>query len=189
MFNILICCLNSCVGPFTRPHPAIWRIVFGEHLLKGSRSKTDLSCWPFPFLMPLFFCVQGLSVLYFLFLVFIIFLNWQQVKQLMYWLDPNLRYAKREADIMVGDERSLLKWTFPLIYFILLKLFLCPTTCRNMQWTVMSSPGRESSAILTFLHSVIFGAGVWKPFLFVATACAGPSVLPGSSQRYITLPI
>lgn len=44
----------------------------------------------------------GLSVLYFLFLVFIIFLNWQQVKQLMYWLDPNLRYAKREADIMVS---------------------------------------------------------------------------------------
>lgn len=48
------------------------------------------------------FCSKGLSVLYFLFLVFIIFLNWQQVKQLMYWLDPNLRYAKREADIMVS---------------------------------------------------------------------------------------
>lgn len=46
--------------------------------------------------------MSGLSVLYFLFLVFIIFLNWQQVKQLMYWLDPNLRYAKREADIMVS---------------------------------------------------------------------------------------
>ncbi|KAA8585844.1 hypothetical protein FQN60_007413 [Etheostoma spectabile] len=57
-------------GPFTRPHPAIWRIVF------------------------------GLSVLYFLFLVFLIFLNWDQIKILMYWLDPNLRYAKREADIM-----------------------------------------------------------------------------------------
>lgn len=50
--------------------------------------------------MPL--CCLGLSVLYFLFLVFIIFLNWHQVKQLMYWLDPNLRYAKREADIMVS---------------------------------------------------------------------------------------
>lgn len=47
--------------------------------------------------------MSGLSVLYFLFLVLIIFLNWQQVKQLMYWLDPNLRYAKREADIMVSD--------------------------------------------------------------------------------------
>lgn len=43
----------------------------------------------------------GLSVLYFLFLVFIIFLNWQQVKHLMFWLDSNLRHAKREADVMV----------------------------------------------------------------------------------------
>ncbi|XP_034030861.1 phosphatidylserine synthase 1 isoform X1 [Thalassophryne amazonica] len=69
-FFLVISVLAFPNGPFTRPHPAIWRIVF------------------------------GLSVLYFLFLVFIIFLNWDQVKQLMYWLDPNLRYAKREADIM-----------------------------------------------------------------------------------------
>lgn len=39
--------------------------------------------------------------MYFLFLVFLIFLNWDQVKTLMYWLDPNLRYATREADVMV----------------------------------------------------------------------------------------
>ncbi|XP_023599384.1 phosphatidylserine synthase 1-like isoform X6 [Myotis lucifugus] len=57
-------------GPFTRPHPALWRMVF------------------------------GLSVLYFLFLVFLLFLNFEQVKSIMYWLDPNLRYATREADIM-----------------------------------------------------------------------------------------
>lgn len=43
----------------------------------------------------------GLSVLYFLFLVFLLFLNFDQVKSVMYWLDPNLRYATREADIMV----------------------------------------------------------------------------------------
>ncbi|RXN26499.1 nuclear pore complex protein Nup153-like isoform X2 [Labeo rohita] len=43
---------------------------------------------------------NGLSVLYFLFLVFLIFLNWDQVKTMLYWLDPNLRYATREADIM-----------------------------------------------------------------------------------------
>ncbi|CAB1350758.1 unnamed protein product [Coregonus sp. 'balchen'] len=36
---------------------------------------------------------NGLSVLYFLFLVILIFLNWAQVKRLMYWVDPNLRYA------------------------------------------------------------------------------------------------
>ena len=39
--------------------------------------------------------------MYFLFLVFLIFLNWDQVKLLMYWVDPNLRNATREADIMV----------------------------------------------------------------------------------------
>lgn len=39
--------------------------------------------------------------MYFLFLVWLIFLNWDQVKTLMYWLDPNLQYATREADIMV----------------------------------------------------------------------------------------
>ncbi|KAJ7413268.1 hypothetical protein WISP_91875 [Willisornis vidua] len=43
---------------------------------------------------------NGLSVLYFLFLVFVLFLNFEQVKAVMYWLDPNLRYATREADIM-----------------------------------------------------------------------------------------
>lgn len=48
----------------------------------------------------------GLSVLYFLFLVFLIFLNWDQVKLLMYWLDPNLRYATREADVMVSEVIS-----------------------------------------------------------------------------------
>ena len=56
------------------------------------------------------FCCPGLSVIYFLFLVFIIFLNWRQVKQLMYWLDQNLRYAKREADVMVSGFGLSRKW-------------------------------------------------------------------------------
>lgn len=49
----------------------------------------------------------GLSVLYFLFLVFVLFLNFEQVKAVMYWLDPNLRYATREADIMVCIHGAL----------------------------------------------------------------------------------
>ncbi|CAJ0952649.1 unnamed protein product [Ranitomeya imitator] len=52
--------------------------------------------------------VFGLSVLYFLFLVFLLFLNLEQVKAVMYWLDPNLRYATREADIMVGNHHNQL---------------------------------------------------------------------------------
>lgn len=94
-------------GPFTRPHPAVWRIVFGE---SSPTSPFD----PVFSLNPVFssvlihflLCLLGLSVMYFLFLVFLIFLNWDQVKALMYWLDPNLRYATREADIMV---RTVLK--------------------------------------------------------------------------------
>lgn len=47
-------------------------------------------------------------MLYFLFLVFVLFLNFEQVKAVMYWLDPNLRYATREADIMVCTHGTLL---------------------------------------------------------------------------------
>lgn len=68
--------------------------------------------------------MPGLSVLYFLFLVFIIFLNWQQVKQLMYWLDPNLRYAKREADIMVRDDDGSLGNNSPMDRHNLRSLFV-----------------------------------------------------------------
>uniref|UniRef100_A0A667WNX5 Phosphatidylserine synthase n=1 Tax=Myripristis murdjan TaxID=586833 RepID=A0A667WNX5_9TELE len=80
--------LVSSSGPFTRPHPAIWRMVF------------------------------GLSVLYFLFLVFLIFLNWTQVKTLMYWLDPNLRYATREADVMeYAVNCTVITWERVLSHF------------------------------------------------------------------------
>lgn len=61
----------------------------------------------------------GLSVMYFLFLVFVIFLNWDQVKSLMYWLDPNLRYATREADVMVGMSLCLFCFIFSIVLFLL----------------------------------------------------------------------
>uniref|UniRef100_UPI00358F70C1 phosphatidylserine synthase 1 n=1 Tax=Myxine glutinosa TaxID=7769 RepID=UPI00358F70C1 len=69
-FFLIISIMAFPNGPFTRPHPAVWRMVF------------------------------GLSVLYFLLLVFTLFLNFDQVKAVMYWLDPSLRNATREADIM-----------------------------------------------------------------------------------------
>ncbi|KAG7499806.1 phosphatidylserine synthase 1 [Solea senegalensis] len=87
-FFLVISVLAFPNGPFTRPHPAIWRMVF------------------------------GLSVLYFLFLVFIIFLNWDQVKTLMYWLDPDLRYATREADIMeYAVNCTVITWERVLSHF------------------------------------------------------------------------
>lgn len=69
-------------------------------------------------------------MLYFLFLVFIIFLNWQQVKQLMFWLDPNLRYAKREADIMVSDDERALAGVSHLSNVV--NEPLVAPACRNM---------------------------------------------------------
>ncbi|KAG7237789.1 hypothetical protein INR49_031802 [Caranx melampygus] len=87
-FFLVISVLAFPNGPFTRPHPAIWRMVF------------------------------GLSVLYFLFLVFLIFLNWDQVKMLMYWVDPNLRYATREADIMeYAVNCTVITWERVLSHF------------------------------------------------------------------------
>lgn len=49
---------NPISGPFTRPHPAIWRIVF------------------------------GVSVLYLLSLQFILFQSFSDVKALLRWFDP-----------------------------------------------------------------------------------------------------
>lgn len=138
-------------------------------------------CFPFA-------CTLGLSVLYFLFLVFIIFLNWQQVKQLMYWLDPNLRYAKREADIMVSTSKHTKKTKQTCFYCRSFRDGVCVCVCaalyRNMLWTVTPSPGRESWVTLTYLHSVISGVGVWRHCSSEAMASAGPSVLPGSSLRW-----
>jgi len=57
-------------GPFTRPHPVIWRVVF------------------------------GISVLYFLFMVFLAFLNMAQVRMVLEWLDPSVKGAQREVDMV-----------------------------------------------------------------------------------------
>lgn len=57
-------------GPFTRPHPAFWRICYGAAL------------W------------------YLFFLIFILFLNIDQVRAVQYYLDPSLRDAKREIDVV-----------------------------------------------------------------------------------------
>lgn len=61
LFFLIISLLTFPNGPFTRPHPAIWRLVF------------------------------GISVLYLLTLIFILFQNYQTVKSMMYWFFPDLR--------------------------------------------------------------------------------------------------
>ncbi|XP_047239445.1 phosphatidylserine synthase 1 isoform X2 [Girardinichthys multiradiatus] len=67
-FFLVISVLAFPNGPFTRPHPAIWRMVF--------------------------------------------------VKTLMYWLDPDLRCAKREADIMeYAINCTVITWERILSHF------------------------------------------------------------------------
>ncbi|XP_052086567.1 phosphatidylserine synthase 1-like [Mytilus californianus] len=60
-FFLVISLLAFPNGPFTRPHPALWRIVF------------------------------GLSVLYFHILVFFLFQNRQDVRKMIEWLYPDLK--------------------------------------------------------------------------------------------------
>lgn len=60
-FFLIISVLAFPNGPFTRPHPAVWRIVF------------------------------GLSVLYLMGLLFLLFQNYTTIKNVMYWFYPKLQ--------------------------------------------------------------------------------------------------
>lgn len=60
-FFLIISVLAFPNGPFTRPHPTVWRIVF------------------------------GLSVLYLLGCLFVLFQNLETVNSILYWLDPQLQ--------------------------------------------------------------------------------------------------
>ncbi|XP_017769854.1 PREDICTED: phosphatidylserine synthase 1 [Nicrophorus vespilloides] len=59
-FFVIVSVLAFPNGPFTRPHPSVWRIVF------------------------------GLSVLYLLGMLFLLFQNYETVRSILLWLDPNL---------------------------------------------------------------------------------------------------
>ncbi|GLV45744.1 Phosphatidylserine synthase [Carabus blaptoides fortunei] len=60
-FFLIVSVLAFPNGPFTRPHPAVWRIVF------------------------------GLSVLYQLGLLFLLFQNYKTINSILVWLDPKLK--------------------------------------------------------------------------------------------------
>ncbi|CAH2104719.1 unnamed protein product [Euphydryas editha] len=67
-FFLIVSVLTFPNGPFTRPHPAVWRIVF------------------------------GMSVLYLLALLFLLFQSYSTVYEIMYWIDPNLRNFHIDMD-------------------------------------------------------------------------------------------
>uniref|UniRef100_A0A1B6LGH8 Phosphatidylserine synthase n=1 Tax=Graphocephala atropunctata TaxID=36148 RepID=A0A1B6LGH8_9HEMI len=77
-FFIIVSVLAFPNGPFTRPHPAFWRIVF------------------------------GLSVLYLMLLVFCLFQNYKTVKQIIYWFDPELEHFHIDMDREYGVNCSVI---------------------------------------------------------------------------------
>nr|XP_046912044.1 phosphatidylserine synthase-like [Dermatophagoides farinae] len=68
LFFLVISLLTFPNGPFTRPHPAFWRLVF------------------------------GISVLYLLSLIFILFQNYETVKSIMYWFYPDLKHFHIDSE-------------------------------------------------------------------------------------------
>lgn len=60
-FFLIVSVIAFPNGPFTRPHPAVWRILF------------------------------GCSVLYLLTLQFLMFQNYPTIRSIFYWIDPKLK--------------------------------------------------------------------------------------------------
>lgn len=67
-FFLIISVLAFPNGPFTRPHPAVWRIIF------------------------------GFSVIYLLFINFLMFQNYKVIMEIFYWFDPSLRNFHIDMD-------------------------------------------------------------------------------------------
>lgn len=74
-FFLIISVLAFPNGPFTRPHPAIWRIVF------------------------------GMSVLYLLGLLFLLFQSYKTVNGILVWIDPSLKDFHIDMDKVCQDVR------------------------------------------------------------------------------------
>lgn len=70
-FFLTISLLTFPNGPFTRPHPALWRLVF------------------------------GISVLYLLMLIFLLFQHYQTVKSMMYWFYPDLQHFHIDSEKVI----------------------------------------------------------------------------------------
>lgn len=79
-FFLVISVIAFPNGPFTRPHPAAWRILF------------------------------GLSVLYLLGMLFLLFQSHEQIMNILYWFDPGLRDFHINMDKDYGVNCSDVSW-------------------------------------------------------------------------------
>ncbi|KAG8226868.1 hypothetical protein J437_LFUL006577 [Ladona fulva] len=79
-FFLIISVLAFPNGPFVRPHPAVWRMVF------------------------------GLSVLYLLALLFLLFQRYSTVRGLLVWMDPKLQNFSIDMEKEYGVNCSDITW-------------------------------------------------------------------------------
>lgn len=79
-FFLIVSSLAFPNGPFTRPHPVVWRLVF------------------------------GLSVLYLMGLLFLLFQNYNTVKSIMYWFYPDLKSFSIDHEKEYGVNCSDVNW-------------------------------------------------------------------------------
>lgn len=80
-FFLIISVLTFPNGPFTRPHPAVWRMLF------------------------------GMSVLYLMLLLFLMFQNYKTIMGIFYWFDPELQNFHINMDKEYGVNCSDISWT------------------------------------------------------------------------------
>lgn len=88
-FFLIISVLTFPNGPFTRPHPAVWRILF------------------------------GCSVLYLMALQFLMFQNHKTIMNIFYWLDPKLKDFHINMDKVCTLNRSSPHKCIPKFYIFL----------------------------------------------------------------------
>ncbi|XP_023022435.1 phosphatidylserine synthase 1 homolog l(3)77CDf [Leptinotarsa decemlineata] len=75
-FFLIISVLAFPNGPFIRPHPAVWRVVF------------------------------GLSVIYLLVCLFVLFQDYKTVRNVLFWMDPSLKNFSIDLDKEYGVNCS-----------------------------------------------------------------------------------
>lgn len=83
-FLLLISTLAFPNGPFTRPHPAVWRMVF------------------------------GLSIFYLLALLFLLFQNYKTAKGIINWFDPKLKGYYKSLNHYSNNKIIVMNYEFKL---------------------------------------------------------------------------
>lgn len=86
---MIICAMILPNGPFTRPHPILWRIVLGFLYYKVSN------------------CFIGIAIFYLLILVFFLFQSYDTVKEILYFIDPSLKLAQPDTKVILMFHNCL----------------------------------------------------------------------------------